>query len=295
MPVVDGKNLIVKDFTTVLSLNNDTRREIFSILRDVFDGNYSKSFGSEAGVVSYDSRFGLIGATTPAIDRFYTVDSDLGERFLKLRFEQKETAEMIFQSLENSTREPEITEEIQRAVFSCLNCSIPKKVDRIPFENDTLKTKLIILSDLGAKLRSQVSRNGYTKEVEFLPVPEVGTRLVKQLSKLLYGIALVREKEAISNDEYNLGLRIVNDNLASNRAIILRFLTGSTDKSLADISMYTKIPTSTVRYAVEDLILLDIVFEDSQIYHINENIMQKFESTGFKQHLLEKYEKMLKT
>lgn len=198
---------------------------------------------------------------------------------------------MVFQSFENSTREPEITEEIQKAVFPCLNCKIPERINQIPFDNDSLKTKLMILSDLGAKLRSQVSRNGYTKEVEFLPVPEVGTRLVKQLSKLLYGIALVREKEAISNDEYNLGLRIIYDNLASNRAIILSFLTGSTDKSLSDISRYTKIPKPTASLALEDLILLNIIYEDSKIYHINENIMEMFESTGFKQYLLEKYEK----
>src|SRR5262249_23758004 len=58
LPQLDGKTLIVKDFTTILSMNPTARDEIFGILRDAYDGHASKNFGT--GRREYDSRFNLL-------------------------------------------------------------------------------------------------------------------------------------------------------------------------------------------------------------------------------------------
>ena len=48
LPKLDGKVLVIKDFTTVLSGRRDVRTEICGQLRDIYDGFCEKSFGIEA-------------------------------------------------------------------------------------------------------------------------------------------------------------------------------------------------------------------------------------------------------
>src|SRR3990172_566831 len=84
LPELDGKTLIIKDFTMTLEMHRENRDALFGALRDAYDGSYSKAFGS-VGTVGFDSHFNLIAAVTNAIDSYYTVQSILGQRFLVVR------------------------------------------------------------------------------------------------------------------------------------------------------------------------------------------------------------------
>ena len=46
LPVIDGKVLIIKDFTAILSENRKVCSQIFGQLRDIYDGSTAKAFGS---------------------------------------------------------------------------------------------------------------------------------------------------------------------------------------------------------------------------------------------------------
>ena len=67
IPKLDGKILIVKDFTAILSMQSVIRDEIFGILRDAYDGRVDKYFGN--GLFrQYKSKFGVIGGVTSVIE-----------------------------------------------------------------------------------------------------------------------------------------------------------------------------------------------------------------------------------
>ena len=60
-----GKTVVVmKDFTTVLSMNRDSRQEVLSQLREVFDGSFTKDFGTGESV-SGEGRLAVIPASRP--------------------------------------------------------------------------------------------------------------------------------------------------------------------------------------------------------------------------------------
>src|SRR5207249_11311663 len=84
LPELDGKTLIIKDFTMTLESHRENRDALFGALRDAYDGSYSKAFGS-VGTIGFDSHFNLIACVTSAIDGYYTVQSILGQRFLIVR------------------------------------------------------------------------------------------------------------------------------------------------------------------------------------------------------------------
>lgn len=84
-PKLDGKVLIIKDFTSILSKKSEDQTAIFADLREAYDSYLEKSFGSGAGTKRYHSRFRLIAGVIDVIDMYRVVHSLLDERFLKCR------------------------------------------------------------------------------------------------------------------------------------------------------------------------------------------------------------------
>jgi len=81
---LDGKTMILKDFTTILAMRSENQQEIISQLREIYDGQYSKMFGN-GKIVDWKGHVGLLGACTPIYDKHYGVIGSLGDRFLLYR------------------------------------------------------------------------------------------------------------------------------------------------------------------------------------------------------------------
>lgn len=88
----------------------------------------------------------------------------------------------------------------QAAEGALLTCDVQD--ERAIAISEAVLDNLIDVADLLAVLRSNVSRDGYTHAIDFLPEPEIGTRLVKQFAKLARGIAAIRGKSEVGEDEY---------------------------------------------------------------------------------------------
>ena len=64
LPQLNDKLVVLKDFTTVLSMRSENQAEILAQLREAYDGQYSKLFGN-GKEINWTGRFGLIAACTP--------------------------------------------------------------------------------------------------------------------------------------------------------------------------------------------------------------------------------------
>ena len=78
--------LVVKDFTSILSMNRDTRALVLAALREIYDGRWSRNVGTDGGfTLTWDGRIVVIGAVTTAWDSAYQVVSTMGDRFVLVR------------------------------------------------------------------------------------------------------------------------------------------------------------------------------------------------------------------
>ena len=68
IPKLDGKVLVIKDFTAILDSKWENVNTITGQLRDAYDGSCKKVFGTGKDDL-YESKFGIIAAVTPAIDK----------------------------------------------------------------------------------------------------------------------------------------------------------------------------------------------------------------------------------
>jgi hypothetical protein len=82
----DSGILTMKDFTTVLSMNRDTRNDILAAIREILDGRWNRVVGAEGGrILEWKGRCGLIIASTTALDNAHTVLAAFGNRLMMVR------------------------------------------------------------------------------------------------------------------------------------------------------------------------------------------------------------------
>lgn len=238
---VNNRMLVIKDFTTILSMQAATRDEIFGILRDVYDGYVEKFFGT--GVKkSYHSKFGILAGVTPMIDSLAAQHSSLGERFLKFRMSRFESEESEIEKIKKAMKgvgsEGERRDELQRYVAAALRKPMPQSLPQI---SEEIYDELVDMAMLTAMLRGAVTKDPYSGELLCLPVVEVGTRLSKQMSKLAMGIAIFKSSDKVDASVMDTIRLVCHDTCPDRIAKIVGFFYKETfDKDQKDAWVKSK-------------------------------------------------------
>ena len=269
LPKLNGKVLCIKDFTAILSLNKFQRDEIFGILRDAFDGEYSKPFGNGQWV-EYKSKFGILTGVTPAIESFTNENALLGERFLRYTIKTSNSFEgkkaILRKALNNSNRETTMKDDLLKISEEVLNYDYLKTIP--PEVSEKMQDKIISLSLWVSALRGSVLRDKYSKEILLKPYIELGTRVSKQLNKLAYGLSYFKNHSKVKRSSYNILKKVAISSVPSHINDIVKLLYTDFSKSgaLIDtkfISDRTRMPQISVERNLEDLYLLGVLTKAS--------------------------------
>jgi len=266
IPQLNGRVLSIKDFTAILSLNSIARDEIFATLRDAYDGQTEKSYGT--GVVRrYNSRFGIIAGVTPAIETLSSANQSLGERFLKYRLRGGWTTtssqEAIRRALQNLADSVRMRSELSETGKAVLDRDVTPS-DAPTVTPDVIE-KITQLAQWVAMLRGVVYRERYTQTVQYKPTIEVGTRLAKQLCKLAFGISIFHRESVVTERTYLTLAHVAQDTVPDRVEEVIRHLYTHFDDgytSTATLASKSRLPDETVRYLLQDLTLLRVVIKE---------------------------------
>lgn len=245
LPKLDGKILVIKDLSPLLSMRRESRNTIVSDLRDAYDGFSDDAFGN-VGRISYESRFSLVAASTLAIEQFSAVHQELGERFIKIRARGNENRAKVRRAIRNVGQDNSQRDDIRKAINEFLDQLPAYAIEGIPQE---LQEPLSVLADFIATARSGVARDR-NHDLCYMPRSEVGTRLGKELGKLLLGLAYVRSKNVPDQQDLKTVCRVAEDCLPPNRFLVLRSIIAGQPCGL---------PESTAQHAREELQILGIL------------------------------------
>lgn len=258
---LNDKILVIKDFGTILTLRNEHLSEILSQLREIYDGNYTKAFGT-GKTFTWEGKLGLLAGATPIIDRFSSLHQSLGERFLQFRIKGDNPQEVARKAKEAVGKEAIMRQELQEVyggfidqfeqLQNGINITIPPDIEQ----------KIINLACLCAQARTGVIRDRYTQAIEVLPEAEGPGRLIKQFTNLGIALTLINQQHTTTDEVYKLLRRVGKDTLPALRMKIIETLwregaypgSGEGDwlktKEVANLS---RLPTSTARLNLEDL------------------------------------------
>jgi hypothetical protein len=203
--------LTFKDFTTVLEMNSDKRREILAQLREVYDGSIRKPFGT-GEIVEWKGKLGVIVGVTPIIDIYSSVTQVLGERFIYYRPIMPDGITMAIRAMSGSGKEITMREELKVCFARYIHgTTIPKVVPEIPRE---IGQKIANLACFAVLARSGVVRDGYSRDIRLIPAPEQPTRLAKQFGTLYKALEII---ESNPSENYRIVHRVAIDTIPSSR------------------------------------------------------------------------------
>lgn len=262
LPRLSGKVLVLKDFTTVLTMHRDSRQEILAQLREIYDGLYSKRFGT-GKEVRWEGKVGFIAGVTPVIDTHHTLYQVLGERFIQYRLPMSDGIKAAKAAMRQRGREQAMEQALRDAFAGFFTGRVMPRVEDIAFPDDP-QNEIAELAAFVVRARSGIIRDSFsTREIEYVPEPETPTRLAKQLALLATALAVVEDEAAVTDAVMPTVVRVGLDCIPQDRRVVLDALAGATDwQQTSKVAEATGYPTGTVRRILQDLAALRVVTVD---------------------------------
>ncbi len=263
LPRISGKVLLMKDFTTILMMHRDARAELFAQLREIFDGEYSKAYGTGVEKV-WQGKLGLMAGVTEIIYGQTAVHTVLGERFIYYRPRTDDRFKMGLRASQNTGSEHVMRKALADAMAAFF---ATMKIEMIAMEkDDPVRHQIVRLADVIAHGRCGVNRDGYDRGVRFVPEPEVPARLAKQLLLLGHALAIIRRRKEVGEIEMRVIRKVARDSMIDSRLRIFKELfKGPVWLETGEISRAVNLPGATVLELLEDAWVLKTIARDRDL------------------------------
>jgi Bifunctional DNA primase/polymerase, N-terminal len=250
--------LVIKDVTSILSADRNTRASVLAAIREVYDGRWERNVGTDGGqTLTWTGRIVIVGAVTTAWDAAHAVVATMGDRFVLLRPKTRAgRARAASGAIRNTGGEVAMRQELAAAVGGIVG-----HMDAVKHELSSLEENQILkAADLVTMARSAVER-GYNGEILFAHDPEMPTRFAKQLVQLLRGAVTIG---MTATEAMRLTLRCARDSIPPLRRDILLDLANDPGSRVADVRKRISQPRNTVRRELEALHMLGVLRCDEE-------------------------------
>jgi hypothetical protein len=242
--------LILKDFTSILSMNKDAKTATLGALREVYDGSWTRHVGSDGGQeLQWKGKLCVMACCTEAIDEHHAVIGAMGERFAFYRLPHLTRKTMARRAVDLTGAESKMRDEMKSAVAGLFaGLDVPAR----PHDLSEAETdRLISLADFASKCRSAVMRDAKS-EIVLVPESEYPARIAKIFRRVFSGMLSI----GVDRDRAWQNLtKIAFDSMHKVRRQVIELFIESQGDSIptAKIALALGLPTSTTRRALEDL------------------------------------------
>lgn len=220
--------MVMKDFTSMLSMAREPLGEAIGALRETFDGRYSRPLGSDGGMVlEWKGRIGFLAACTPAIDRHSALIGDLGERWVYYRYSETDGYGETIKAL--GITDPETMMSDLRDLVTSFIDALDLVWDDGGTERRSLDKhemdRLYAMGSLVCAARSTVPRDTYNhNEVSDVASREAPPRMAGELGQLYLGLEKIGIEEA---ERWRIVGKIALDSVRQVRVLTVLALRGS--------------------------------------------------------------------
>jgi hypothetical protein len=253
--------LVVKDVTSILAMNRDTRASLLAAFREIHDGKWERNVGTDGGrSLLWTGHLVIIGAVTTAWDRAHDVIASMGDRFVVVRMNS--TAPRIRmhagrQACSNTGHETRMREELAAVVGGLLATVKPKQATTL---TKAEQKHLLRAANVVTLARTGVEYD-YRGDVIDAHAPEMPTRFAKQLTQLVRGaIALGIDRDAA----LRLAIRCARDSMPPLRLAILDDIAAHPKSQTYDVRRRLGKPRATVDRQLQALHILNVLTCDEE-------------------------------
>jgi hypothetical protein len=242
--------LVIKDVTSILSMDRTMRGQVLGALREIHDGSWVRKVGTDGGrSLPWAGRIAVIGAVTTAWDQHHTVIASMGDRFVLIRVDST-TGRVAAgrKAIGNTGVEVQMRKELAGAVAGVLAGMETNATTLADAETDLV----LAAADLVTLARTGVEYD-YRGKVIDAHAPEMPTRFAKELTQIIRGAV------AIGVDRHQalrLAIRCARDSMPPLRLAIIDDLAANPGSTTSDVRRRINKPWSTVDRQLESLHML---------------------------------------
>ena len=248
-----GGVLVIKDITSILSADRNTRGPVLGAIREIYDGKFERNVGVDGGrTLTWEGRIVVVGACTTAWDAAHSVISIMGDRFVILRIDSTQGRRGAgLRAIRNTGDEVRMRKELAKVVGGLIAHASLKETRLSEKETE----KLVNAADIVTLARTGVEYD-HKGDVASAHAPEMPTRFAKQLSQIIRGgvaIGLSRQQGM------QLAIRCARDSIPPLRLEIMLDVADHPDTTAGEIHKRVKKPFRTVKRAIDTLVMLGVL------------------------------------
>ena len=242
---VNGGIMTFKDFTTLLSMNKEGLNDIMGQLRSIYDGSFSKRFGT-GEEVNWVGKVGVIAAGTGECQRTMRQYSKNGERFINYTMKQPNRMDAMKKSAKNQKDIKDKRLKVQEVVSEFIDSMCDKLSENDSYVTEELQKEMFEIANFSCLARSPVILNFKTNAVEFVPEPEMPMRVSTQLINIA-NVFMGMNDGRLSDKDRKILYKIALDSIPVHRRIVLTKLTKYEYATTKAVAMSLNYPTETVK------------------------------------------------
>lgn len=255
--------LVIKDVTSILSMDRNLRGKVLAALREIYDGYWSRDIGTDGGrSLKWEGRIAVVGAVTTAWDTAYSVIATMGDRFALIRVDSTQHRQAAGRkAVRNTGSEPEMRAELADAAAGVIAGMNPEPTTVTDEETETL----LGAANLVTLARTAVEYD-YRGDVIDAHQPEMPTRFAKQLCQVVRGgVAVGMNRKAA----LRLAIRVARDSMPPLRLVIIDDLADNPHCYVGEVRRRIDKPRNTVDRQLQALHMLGVLTVDEIEYSAN--------------------------
>ncbi len=262
--------LAFPDFTTVLSMNANARREVFNQLRVIYDGEAGLGTGIDTGRArTWQGKVAVVACVTEMMERFKERSSDLGERYLYYKYSPAQVDAPFIA--------PPDGEEARTGVPGLVRQFVTEIIPHLantPLSEDECRL-IFTLAEFIARGRAIVERDGYSRAIRLIHDPEQPYRIDIALRNLYLCLVVV------NGGERERAKRIIREVCVSTvptvrMAVIDHLGYSGRPCTQREIEDDLRFPAEGLRRTIEDLLAQGILCETDYRYGLDLQYAQKW-------------------
>lgn len=256
----------VSDLSSITSMREDGKLVVMAQLREIYDGSIHKDYGN-GKVEEWRGKCTLVAGCTPAVEKEWGTQRDLGERFLNVRWQagnEEELAVMAALMEDEGDTRTQTTELTRQWVGDLIAL---REFAPVLTRDQIIEHKFHTMAATVAQLRVSISRDKKnTSQIVEIGVPEGPGRIIKTITGIATTHAALMGREKLEREDWLLGQRVARESVPGRRGMVLSIFGESKKSSMSSHDMQLAlgrknwgVSLNTVRNLLDDLVALGVL------------------------------------
>jgi hypothetical protein len=259
--LIRGRAIVIKDLTSILSKKEEARSAIFSQFREITDGYLRDEWGNTVKKEYTGLHFTIVFGSTNAIERYYSMYSNLGQRMVFMRPEN-DRVKAREKSEDNRGKKDEMRKELHAVTMRFVKTVLDRlQTEPIPEIPQEIKDRIGNLCDFLGTARTQIHHD-FKGFIDELPEIEFPTRINSTICKLMEVHAFIHRRKVADKDDQSFVTKVLRDNLPTTRMRVMENMIMGDEPcwgTSSEIGNRAKLPIETTKRILEELTALSLI------------------------------------